>query len=154
LNIEQQTFDTMNGSPFQRVEVHRLDGNQVADNWSVYGPWIMDVMKHDLQPIDAVECMQRLRGDNYVCLQATIDGSPVGIAICAQTFLDSGHALEVVALAGDNFDQWIDRMFYALKMVAISQRNKRIFLVGRMGWKKRLNALGWKARAITMEYEI
>ena len=144
----------MNAEPFRRVEVVRVDGNQVADNWNVYGPWIMQTMEHDLQPIDAVECMQRLRGDNYICLQANIDGQPTGIAICAQSFLDSGHALEVKALAGDNFDLWIDRMFYALKMVAISQRNKRMYLVGRMGWKKRLSSLGWKARAITMEFEI
>ena len=114
----------------------------------------MATMEHDLQPIDAVECMQRLRGDNYICIQANIDGVPSGIAICMVAFLPVGKSLEVVALAGDSFELWIDRMFAALKGVAVSQGHKRIFLLGRMGWQKRLAALGWKARAITMEYQI
>lgn len=139
---------------YQRVQVCRVEGNEVADNWHIFGPWIMATMEHDLEPIDAVECMQRLRGDNYICLQAAIDGEACGVAVCALSFLPDGKSLEVKALAGDNFDLWVDRMWSALRVAALSQNCKRVYLKGRMGWLKKLRRLGFTARAVTMEYKI
>ena len=138
---------------YERVEIVRIEGNQVADQWATYGPWIMSTMEHDLEPIDAVETMQRLRGDAFICLAASIDGQLAGIAICALAFLPTGKSLEVKALAGDNFDLWIDRMWQAMRSTALAQGCQGVFLKGRMGWKKKLNRLGFKAKAITMEFK-
>ena len=147
-------FNGEGPNAYQRVEVLRVDGDQVADDWAIYGPWIMATMEHDLEPIDAVETMRRLRGESWICLIANIDGELAGIAICALVFPQGGKALEVKALAGDSFDVWIDQMWHSIRATAASQNCKRVFLKGRMGWKKKLNRLGFKARAITMEYRI
>ena len=144
----------MNNRPYQRVEVVRRDGDQVADAWDKYGTWIMSTMEHDLEPIDSVEVMQRLRGNSYICLEAMIDGDATGIALCSIAYLGDGRSLEVRALAGDNFDLWIDRMWQSIRILAASQGLRRVFLKGRMGWKKKLNRLGFKARAITMEFKL
>ena len=144
----------MNNSPYERIQVVRLAGNSVADAWQQYGPWIMATMEHDLEPVDALEVMSRLRGDNYICLEALIDGESAGIAICAIAYLGDGRSLEVKALAGDNFDVWFLRMWCAIKETAESQGLRRVFIKGRLGWQKKLKSIGFKARAITMEFDL
>jgi len=135
-------------------DVQILDGNMVADNWAHFGPWIMSTMEYDLEPIDAVQTMQNLRADKWICLGASVDGAMSGIAICALSYLQSCVALEVKALAGDDFDKWIEPMWSALKLTAHSHKCRRIYLRGRMGWIRRIRSYGFKPVSVTMAFDL
>ena len=139
-------------APESNVQI--LDGNMVADNWVHFGPLIMSTMEYDLEPIDAVQCMQNLRADKWICLGAYVQDELAGIAVCALSYLQSCVALEVKALAGEDFDRWIEPMWTALKLAAHSHKCRRIYLRGRMGWIRRIRAYGFKPVSVTMAFDL
>ncbi len=139
-------------APDSQVKI--LDGNMVADNWAHFGPWIMSTMEHDLEPIDAVQTMQFLRADKWICLGAYVQGELAGIALCSLSYLQCCVALEVKALAGEDFDRWIEPMWVALKLAAHSHKCRRIYLRGRMGWIRRIRSYGFRPVSVTMAFDL
>ena len=79
----------------------------------------------------------------------------IGIAITEIRREISGMRIfNIVALAGERFDEWRDEGDRVLRQWARSIDAPVVELVGRRGWVKALANLGWKEEAVVMRLDL
>ncbi len=83
------------------------------------------------------------------------DGEIIGVAITEIMIALSGlRILNIVALAGDRFDEWRDEGDRVLRAWARDVDTPMIHMTGRRGWVKKLSPLGWKESAVLMALDL
>lgn len=83
------------------------------------------------------------------------DGEIIGVAITEIMIALSGlRVLNIVALAGDRFDEWKDEGDRVLRLWARDADTPMIHMVGRKGWTKKLASLGWTESAVMMSLDL
>lgn len=79
----------------------------------------------------------------------------IGVAVTEIRNAPSGmRVLHIVALAGDRFAEWREEGDRVLRLWAQSVEAPIVQLVGRRGWTRQLEYLGWKEDAVMMTLDL
>ncbi len=83
------------------------------------------------------------------------DDEITGVAVTEVRVAATGtRVLHIVALAGDNFEEWQEEGDRVLRQWARSIEAPVVQMVGRKGWAKRLKHLGWQEDAVMMTLDL
>lgn len=128
----------------------------VVNLWDKILPYINRVTPYTDGRITSAGVLDRILKREANCWITYDDQSldVVGFMITRIVQYDTVKALSVEQLAGDFFDQWIERANSALIILAQHENCNLIECVGRAGWERKLKRLGWKTRFTTVQLMI
>lgn len=81
-------------------------------------------------------------------------GEVLAVALLEFQELRDGRCLHVRYLGGHRMGEWLPEMHARLGEIGRAYGCRWIGLIGRYGWKRALQQLGWKTVAITMRAEL
>ena len=134
------------------IQITALTPGQAAEKWEFLKGWIVAACEKDIEgKISAGGLYDDVMTSQSLAIEICMHGQPVGVAIVCSSNVKNGRCLFVQALGGVIMYKWLADFVRFLEVTATAAGCvDGILFVGRPGWKKELNGLGFNTVLVTM----
>jgi hypothetical protein len=129
------------------IVISSLDAMAV---WTQTHDWIDRALDHPLSLITAADVFTKLLRGDMVLWGVHEHGVLVGAFVTRIESGSRGRAIDVVALGGEGMPRWIESFSAFVTRYARENHCRFVFEMGRPGWIKVLDKLGWTPGPATM----
>lgn len=135
-------------SPPSAIAIRIID--HPIESWTRVHDWIEQALGHEQALIGAVDVFNALI-NRRMTLWGIYDHDHLCAVFVTQIETGSkGRALNIIALGGTGMDDWIESFSAAVTRYARDHQCRFVFEMGRRGWLRVLDKLGWVDGPATM----
>jgi hypothetical protein len=118
--------------------------------WSKVSHWIERALDSEYGLMTLGDVFNEIVRNNMVLWALHSHGQIVGCFVTKVEHGSKGRALNIIALGGEGMDDWIESFSHAVVRYGREHQCRYIFEMGRYGWVRVLERLGWTTGPATM----
>lgn len=137
------------------IEIGAPTSEQIRACWDIILPLLEKGMSYSHGEIDADSVFTKLMNKELNLLVAFENQAIVAALTLEQFQFDTGKRVLNIQLAGgDSLDKWFVQMDELINGIAKQYNCSEVYIIGRKGWSKKLNHLGYNEAHVVLHKEV